>query len=583
LRRVSWSRPDLLYPAALGLGLLLPFDVIRPLADTPLGALTGEKLILALVALAWLAQGPRARPTLAEWRAVLPALALLGVMMGSALFAPDYRADAFRFVVRMAVAVGIMLVAVRLSARRAEAMGLLWALVVGAGLSALVGLAERLAGPSLQSLLSLFKVAPTTVGGEVRVSGSFQYATIAAMYFEMIVPLAIVLAVETRRRPAAWLATGIAALCTANVVLSLTRAGMLTLGLLFGILIVVAARVPRARRMVAPTLTSVAVLGAGLLLLRSNPVFDMRLATESDAEWYGAQYTVPPALQADPAATVEIPLDVRNAGRLVWTSAGPRPFALGFRWLTDDGASVLDVPAGDVSLPRDVAPGETVHLQARIAVPPLPAGTYRLDWGMLQRDVLRFDERGWTNAQTQVAVQPSATTPVVMPAVSPRDDGEAPWVVGRLSLWTAALQLVRQHPLLGVGPDNFRHFYGGELGLETWDERVQANNLYLELLADLGPLGLAAFLWLSIPPLLAWRVDWLLGCRLGVLAFLAHGLLDSFLAFTTTALLFAMLLGILRSRRSLAADTPANVAAVAARTDTDRTPGGTATSLPRAG
>jgi hypothetical protein len=36
----------------------------------------------------------------------------------------------------------------------------------------------------------------------------------------------------------------------------------------------------------------------------------------------------------------------------------------------------------------------------------------------------------------------------------------------------------------------------------------------------------------------------LLGLGLGILAFLVHGLLDSFLAFTPTALLFWMLLGL---------------------------------------
>ena len=105
-----------------------------------------------------------------------------------------------------------------------------------------------------------------------------------------------------------------------------------------------------------------------------------------------------------------------------------------------------------------------------------------------------------------------------------------------------------------------RHLYGAQLGLETWDERVQANNLYLELLADTGLLGLAAFLWLILAPLAeavrAMRAPrpirtptsyWLLGCCLGVLAFLVHGLLDSFLAFTPTALLFWVLLAMISS------------------------------------
>jgi hypothetical protein len=42
---------------------------------------------------------------------------------------------------------------------------------------------------------------------------------------------------------------------------------------------------------------------------------------------------------------------------------------------------------------------------------------------------------------------------------------------------------------------------------------------------------------------------WLLGLGLGVIAFLVHGLLDSFLAFTPTALLFWMLLGMIGEAR----------------------------------
>jgi hypothetical protein len=276
---------------------------------------------------------------------------------------------------------------------------------------------------------------------------------------------------------------------------------------------------------------------------------------------------------------------VRNAGRLAWTDTEPRPFVLAYRWLTADGTGLVAGADGEVALPHDVAPGASVALQARLTVPPLPAGSYRLDWGMRQRDVLKFDERGWANAETLVTVPPSPAVPPGSPPpmVVPRDDGESPWVVGRLSLWTAALGLSRQRPWLGVGPDNFRHLYGAELGLESWDERVQANNLYLELLADLGPLGLAAFVWLSVPPLWTRHVDWLLGSRLGVLAFLVHGLLDAFLAFTPTALLFAILVGILRSRRSLAADTPAVAAGVAAPGDSGRSPGDSARSSPRAG
>ena len=64
-----------------------------------------------------------------------------------------------------------------------------------------------------------------------------------------------------------------------------------------------------------------------------------------------------------------------------------------------------------------------------------------------------------------------------------------------------------------------------------------------------GVLGLAAFLWQVLPGLrtfgaLRSRNPLTLGLGLTVVAFLVHGLLDSFLTFTPTALLCWMSLGL---------------------------------------
>lgn len=544
-RAVAIPAPlDLLYPAALVLAVLLPFDVIRPVVVTPWLQLSFEKLLLLALGAAWLAQGARALPTPYESRTIAPTLLLTATAVVSALLAPDYVDDALKFVWRFAAAAFVGLVAIRI-AQTGRTQQLLWALVLGAGASALLGLAEALGSHAFDPFFSLFKVAPTRVGGELRVSGSFQYATIASMYFEMLVPLALVLAVTAQRRPAQLLAAAIAAICTANVALSLTRAGILTLALVLVAVLLLSLRSSMPR---LPALTAAAVLVTIVAVLaRTNAVFDMRLSTESDADWYGAVYSAPEAMTAQPGQLIAIDLDVKNEGRITWSASDERhPYALGYRWLTADGTAVLDIVPGEVPLPRDVAPGDTIHLAANVEVPRLPAGDYRLDWGMLQRDVVQFYERGWANAETTVRIASSAT-PTQLLAARPRDDDEAPWVVGRLDLWGAGVRLAAQRPLFGFGPDNFRHFYGTQLGLERWDERVQANNLYLELLVDLGIAGLAAFLWQVLPiTLRAVRHSDVvsLGLGLSLLAFLVHGLLDSFLAFTPTALLFWIVLGL---------------------------------------
>jgi O-antigen ligase len=133
----------------------------------------------------------------------------------------------------------------------------------------------------------------------------------------------------------------------------------------------------------------------------------------------------------------------------------------------------------------------------------------------------------------------------------------------------------RERPLLGIGPDVFRHTYGPRLGLTLFDTRIHTNSLYLELLTGAGVIGLGAFLWLAGAALIeGWRAlaynlrpmggkGWrtpaydrrptgdsetgsiiLLAAMLGICAFLIHGLLDVFLAFTPTYGLLWALIGV---------------------------------------
>jgi O-antigen ligase len=76
---------------------------------------------------------------------------------------------------------------------------------------------------------------------------------------------------------------------------------------------------------------------------------------------------------------------------------------------------------------------------------------------------------------------------------------------GRLALWAAALAMFRDAPLLGHGPSSYGlqyRAYLDALQLPAWiqvDPRVTpwAHNLYLELLAEQGIVGLVAFLALG--------------------------------------------------------------------------------------
>jgi O-antigen ligase len=433
----------------------------------------------------------------------------------------------------------------------------LWAIALGAGVSALLGLAEMAGWSVFEPLLRLFKQAPTRVGADLRLSASFQYATIAAVFFELAAPLAIVLAATEAERPRRYLAGAIACLCSVAVMLTLTRAGMLALAAAFAVLLVLALVRRQWRRLALPTalacLSGLVALGLLSVQMRN---FDPRFATENDWGWYAATYDVPATLTVGPNAATDAVVTARNTGEVVWTAGGPESFALGYRWLTADAASQVDLPATVLDLPHDVPPGDTVQLTVGVDAR-LPPGDYRLAWGMLQQQVLWFHDRGYPDAETLVHVTGGdKSTAVSTVGVEPRSDLTAALPpLPRAQLWSAALSMVRQHPLLGVGPDNFRHIYGTYLGLAAWDDRVHANNLYLELLADVGVLGALAFAALVALPIMSLlrglrsptsprQALWLAGFAASLLAYFLHGGLDSFLEFTPVYLLFWIVLGL---------------------------------------
>ncbi len=290
------------------------------------------------------------------------------------------------------------------------------------------------------------------------------------------------------------------------------------------------------------------------MALRSD-TFRTRLATENDSTWYRADYHAPATLTLASEAGERVTIEAHNRGPLPWRATGPNRYSLLYRWLDESGAQQLALPPTIVPLPADVLPGGAVRLSVQVR-PQLPPGRYRLSWGMQQEGVLAFRHRGVQEAQTLVEVTAGNGSAPPVAIAGPADDRVfiLP-TVARRDLWRAALRMWQAHPLLGVGPDNFRHLYGQYLGLPAWDERVSANNLYLELLATLGLLGCAAFGWLLLATLRrvparlrhpAPRTRLLtLALSSALAAMLLHGLLDYFFGTTSLALLFWMVLGLL--------------------------------------
>jgi O-antigen ligase len=101
-------------------------------------------------------------------------------------------------------------------------------------------------------------------------------------------------------------------------------------------------------------------------------------------------------------------------------------------------------------------------------------------------------------------------------------------VLERMAHWQSALSMWTENPWLGVGIGNYEPVYPS-YALPLWPLPLgHAHNYYLNIAAETGLLGLAAYLFLWGTALLgAWRgvrraSGWYLGVALGVLGVLVH-------------------------------------------------------------
>lgn len=538
----------------------LPFELRYGLGLGPLTLTNVELLILGALGL-WAATlwAERRRPAAPAWL-VIGLAALFVALLLSSLRAGSEAAGALKFTMRQAQ--GALLALCIADTLRTSGGARLFAgsLVAGAGASAALGLLEMTELPAAMAMLAPFKTESTYMGGLLRLSGTHSYANTAAQYYEALLPLAVLVAVgpsppgPLSRRAAAWLAPPVLLLAT---LFTFSRAALAVTLLLLALTPLVAWRafdVGAARR---AALFCAGLLALGLGLAAASPTFRLRVAEPEVARWYGARYAPAPVAPMAPNELRTLELTVENSGRIAWEPAGLRPVRLAYHWLDATTGGVVRYEGRRTLLPRAVAPGETVTVTATVQAPSRP-GRYVLAWDMLREYIGRgwFSQMGIAPARVVVEVVGApapAPAPAVDPPTAPRTIAAIPGPPGRRDLWGVALAMWRERPIVGIGPDVFRHTYGPRLGMELWDERVHTNSLYLELLTGAGLLGLGAFLALAVTTLWAgWRAlgvglrpgddgTLLAGAVLGTVAFLAHGLLDVFLAFTPTyALLWAM-------------------------------------------
>jgi hypothetical protein len=565
------------------LAALLPFEMTRPLARLGPLQLSSVELFLYLALAVWgasvaagLLGGARARHRGAGGRR-LPAthaavLVWTLVLFASALCAPALRGTAIKFALRSLSGILLYPAAVDLLRGPAAITRVAQALAAGAISAALLMLAEgRLA--RVTEALRPFHGQTFEVFGLVRGSGPFQYPNIAAMYLEAVLPLVFVLGLSSIvarwTRPhagaslgpiagSAWPLLALLALLAllGGILTTASRAGLATAVVCLVALGICLALARVTRRSAWAAFGALAVLGLASQLASS--ALTLRLRFWKDADWYRAAL-VPVAGPAGqmparlpPAGEVSVTFEARNLGALTWRRLPPTPVALSYHWIDADSGEIAVFDGARFELPADVPPGGSAMVRGTAVAPTRP-GRYLLWWDLVHEHATWFSQRGNPGVRRTIEVAgfdaAGATTgradSVVRFAVSD--------VVPRAALWRAALAAWREHPLLGLGADNFRHLYGRYLGLPDPDDRLHANNLYLETLADEGTLGFLALVFLvgalgsaargaAAPPptrLLA------LGLSVGLGAYLVHGIFDTFLEFTPTFALPWLLAGML--------------------------------------
>jgi O-antigen ligase len=129
----------------------------------------------------------------------------------------------------------------------------------------------------------------------------------------------------------------------------------------------------------------------------------------------------------------------------------------------------------------------------------------------------------------------------------------------RLNLWQSSLQMLADHPVLGVGLDGFLELYRTQyIRPEAWKEPnlSHPHQLVLEFWLNLGVLGVIVLVWFLVvffqkglrlyrsaeDP---WRQALVLGLLGAMVAACAHGLVDRFLfGSPDLAYIFFILLGL---------------------------------------
>ncbi len=537
--------------------VVAPFERLSPLVSLPGQNISTVEAAVLFSAGAWLLSCAAARE-LPIWRTPIawPWAAWLGAAGLSTLLAQSFRVNALKVLGRLGLGWCLALLPVNGVTSSARLTRVVWCATASAVVVAVVATLESMSVPIVMRWLEDFRQGVRVVGGQVRAGGTLQYPTIASMYFEIAFALGLGALLEAFDRRSFVGAIALFAgltIISAGIAVTLTRAGLITMAV--SLAVVGVRRISRHGwdRGVWGLGALSAVVVLTVTASASAESLRLRFTTDGQKDWYRAAFLTPATLSLQPGSTNVIDVTVVNKGRVTWEHDAVPPFHVSYHWFDDTMTRVVQYDGLRTQLTAPVSPGESVRMPVQVRALP-QAGTYKLGWDVVQEGRLWFStEAGARLALSTVTVSGDA------PAAPSRTEGTRPLPaqvvrIGRPELWKAAVRMAGDHPLVGVGPDNFRLSYGPYAGLPDPDTRITSNNMYLEVLTGTGLIGVAAFAWF------AWRVQAAIrgiarrlpasaqpiysGVIAAVLAIAVHGLFDSFLTLTPTLVVMSLTLGL---------------------------------------
>jgi hypothetical protein len=561
--------------AALVLGL--PFELYFLERQQSLAtSLKLQLLVFVALWLAWLVERARwAGPDAVarELARLLPRrfagalAAFVAVEALAAALAPELRRNAAvaaaKWLVGSAVLIGVCDLARSAGPRVGRLV--MTALATAGALTSLLGVGDRLGLRMCRRVIELFQPYTYWSANLPRLSSTMEYPTTAASFLvsALLATVALLIRETGTERSRLWpgLLSAAALVEAAALALTFSRGAVVAAAAALVAGAVLGARprqFPIWKYAAAAVVASFGLVQVMHLYLGSGePPPHLYNSQRRIARFGGAANEEVRYLE--PAREYRESISVRNDSSSVWRRAG---FGVGYRWYRISSGESSPLEQSGV-FRDDLAPGGERRLEVDLRTP-AGEGEYLLIWFVVHRDP-RLEPLPWSfSPATLCSIRSDASPPGRWSARTldyletiRRERRELPLEVvpSRSDLWRAALRMFAAHPLLGVGPDNFRLLKWKYMDVPKGDETILANSLYLEFLAGGGIAGFAAFAWLMIElgravlrrtasasGLEERQLSWFGVAFLA--AFLAHGAVDYFLKFTPTFLLFWIVAGL---------------------------------------